>query len=268
MPFQIFKNNKSEILKEFKKQITDNIKTDEEGIIVKADSLGSLEALLVLLRQENIMVCKAGIGRIDKKDIIDANTNFEKNPLNAVVLGFNVKHDEDIKELNLKNIKIFEEEVVYRLIEEIKKWNEEKKKEIEKEKLMKLASVCKLKILHQFVFHNSNPAIFGVRVEAGRLKANTELIDEQMNEIGNVKKIQKDKENLNDGETIGMEVAISVSGANFERQLKDKEYLYSDISAGQFKEFKKNKDILSKEEIDVLQKISQMKRAKEQSWGV
>ena len=267
MPFQAFKNNKAEITKEFKKLIIENIKTDEEGIIIKADSLGSLEALLVLLKESNIKVCKAGIGNIDKKDVIAAKTNYEKDPLKAVILGFNVSHEEDIKELDLKNIKIIESDVIYRLIEQLKEWHDQKAKEIEKEKLMKLASVCKLKILHQFVFHNSNPAIFGVHVEAGKLRANTSLMNEKGEEVGRVKKIQMEKENVEEA-TQGMEVAISLPGVNFERQLEDKDYLYSDISEGMFKEFKKNKEILSKEEIDVLQRIAQIKRAENPSWGI
>ena len=267
MPFQVFKNNKDEIIKEFKKQITDNIQTDNEGIIAKADSLGSLEALLALLKQENIYVCRAGIGRIDKKDVICANTNFENDPTKAVIIGFNVSHDEEIKEMNTANIKIIEEEVVYKLIEKLKEYIENKKKEGEKEKLMKLATLCKLRILGQYVFHNSNPAIFGVRVETGRLKENCTLIDENGEEISDVKRMQADKKGIDEA-SAGMEIAISLTGTNFERQLKDKTFLYSDLSAGQFKEFKKNKELLSKEEIEVLQKISQIKRAKEPTWGV
>ena len=267
MPFQVFKNNKKEILKEFKKLITEQIQVDDEGIIIKADSLGSLEALLVLLRQSGIKVCKAGIGNIDKRDVIAANTNFNSNPLNAVVLGFNVSHEEDIKELDNKNIKIFEEEVVYKLIEKFGEWQEAKRKEIEKEKMMKLAVICKVKILHQFVFHNSNPAIFGVKIEGGKIKSGTRLIDEQGEEIGEVKKIQVDKESVQEA-IQGMEVAISVSGTNYDRQLKEKKDLYSDIGASQFKQFKENKDLLSRDEIEVIQKIAKIKRAKEPTWGV
>jgi translation initiation factor 5B len=267
MPFQVLNKNLDEIKKEFKKQVSENIKTDSEGIIIKADSLGSLEALLVLLRQEGIRVCKAGIGNIDKKDVIAANTNFQTDAIKAVVLGFNVKHEEDIKELDLSKIKIIEEEVVYKLIEKIKEWQEEKRKEIEKEKLMRLACVCKIKILHNFVFHNSNPAIFGIRVEAGKLKSGVRLMSETGEEIGDVKKIQSEKLSVEEA-THGMEVAISISGVNFERQLKDKEFLYSDISAGMYRKFKENKELLSRGEIEVLQKISQIKRAKDVSWGV
>jgi len=267
MPFQVFKNNKEDIIKEFKKQITDNIKTDDEGIIAKADSLGSLEALLVLLKQENISVCRAGIGRIDKRDVICAKTNLEKDTTKAIVIGFNVTHDEEIKEMGIENIKIIEEEVVYKLIEKLKEYIENKRKEVEKEKLMKLATICKLKILSQYVFHNSNPAIFGVRVEAGKLRERCTLIDENGEEVSDVKRMQADKKGIDEA-TAGMEIAISLPGTNFERQLTGKEFLYSDISAPQFREFKKNKELLSREEVEVLQKISQIKRAKEPTWGV
>ncbi len=267
MPFQVFNNNKEEIVKEFRKQVSEQIRTDEEGIVVKADSLGSLEALLFLLRQEGFQIVKAGIGSIDKRDIIVANTNQENNPLNAVVLGFNVKREEDINELDLSKIKIVEEEVVYKLIEKLQQWKIEKENQLEKEKLIGLATVCKLKVLGQYVFHNSNPAIFGVRVEAGKIKPGISLIDEQLNEIGNVKNVQVDKETVKEAKA-GMEVAISVGGANFERQIKGKEYLYSDMGENHFKEFKKNKDVLSKDEIDCLQKIAQIKRAGKPTWGV
>jgi len=267
MPFQVVNNNIEEIKKEFKKQVTEQIKVDEEGIIIKADSLGSLEALLVLLRQEGIRVCKAGIGNIDKRDVIAATTNLQNDALKAVILGFNVSHEEDIKELDLSKIKIFEEEVVYKLIEKIKEWSENKRREVEKEKMMHMASISKIRILHNFVFHNSNPAIFGVKIEAGKLKSGVTLMSDVGEEIGDVKKIQSDKTGVEEAMS-GMEVAISVSGVNFERQLKDKEFLYSDISGNMFKKFKDNKDLLSREEIEVLQKISQIKRAKDVSWGV
>jgi outer membrane protein insertion porin family len=46
--------------------------TDKNGIIVKADTLGSLEALVKLLRENDIQIRRASIGNITKKDISDA----------------------------------------------------------------------------------------------------------------------------------------------------------------------------------------------------
>jgi translation initiation factor 5B len=267
MPFQIFKNNREQIIEEFKKQVTEQIQTDEQGVIIKAESLGSLEALLVLLREKGIRISKAGIGNIDKRDVISANTNLDFNPLDGIIIGFNVAREEEIKELDLSKIKIIEGDVVYKLIEQIEEYRDNKRKEIEKEKLMRLATICKIRILPQYIFRNSNPAVFGIKIEAGKLKPGTGLMDEQGEDIGNVKLIQMEKDSVQEASE-GMEVAISLPGVNFERQLANKEFLYSYISAGQYREFKKNKDILSKSEIDILQKISQINRAKEPTWGV
>jgi len=258
MPFVIYKNNKKQIEQEFKKQISESIKTDKQGIIAKADSLGSLEALLTMLKQNNIQVVKAGIGNINKSDIISAKANLNINELDAVIVGFNTSLDEDAKQIQGK-IKIITDDVIYRLIENLVEFREQKAKEIEKARLMQLTTICKLKILHQYVFRNSNPAIFGVRVEAGKLIQNLNLIDDKNQKIGRVKNIQSENKSVEQA-TQGMEVAISVPGTNFERKIKDKNILYSDITASQFKTFKKNKDLLSQDEIKILNEIAEVKR--------
>jgi len=264
MPFQIFNDNLKEIEKEFKKELSQNIKTDNEGIIIKAESLGSLEALLVLLKQENISVLKAGIGNINKQDISQAKSNIE-NPENVVILGFNVKLDEEAQEK--KDVKILVDDVVYKLIEDLKKFQDEKRKEIEKARLLSLSAVCKLEILHNFVFHNSNPAIFGVKVLAGKLKPELEIIDENGERIGRVKNIQHEKSSIQEASE-GQEVAISVPGITFDRKLKDTKFLYADISEKAFRNLKDNKDLLSSEELKILQELSQIKRKEKANWGM
>ena len=266
MPFEVYKNNKKELKEKFKKEISENIKTQKQGIIAKADSLGSLEALLVLLKQENIPVVKVGIGDINKTDIISAKANLEINELDAVVVGFNVKIDDDAKEMQ-NNLKIITDRVIYKLIEEITKFRVDKRKEIEKKRLMELTTICKLKILHQYVFRNSNPAIFGVKIEAGKLISGLNLIDEKGEKVGRIKKIQSENKPVNEA-TEAMEVAVSIPGKNYERQIKDLNIFYSDISSSQFKNFKKNKDLLSDNEKKILHEISEIKRQKKDDWGI
>ncbi|MFZ1971145.1 MAG: translation initiation factor IF-2 [Candidatus Nanoarchaeia archaeon] len=266
MPFMEFDNNKSEIEKTFKKEISESIKTDSQGIIAKADSLGSLEALLVLLRQSNIPIVKAGIGKISKTDIISAKANLEINEIDAVIVGFNVSVDEDAKPLVSNQIKIITDEVVYKLIDNLTEFREEKSREIEKKRMMDLASLCKIRILNQYVFRNTNPAIFGVKVEAGRLIHGINMIDVYGEKIGRIKNIQLEKNSVDEAHE-DMEVAISIPGTNFERKLKDKEFLYTDLSESQFKNFKKNKDLLSSHEISILQEIANIKREKSPEWG-
>jgi translation initiation factor 5B len=266
MPFIEFTGDKKEIEELFRKEISEHIKTDKSGIIAKADSLGSLEALLVLLKQSNIPVLKAGIGKISKTDIISAKASLEINELDAVVAGFNVSVDEDAKPLINNRIKILTDDVIYKLIENLAEFREEKRKEIEKTRIMALASLCKIKILPQYVFRNTNPAIFGVRIEAGKLKQGISLIDNLGEKTGRIKNIQSENKSVEEA-TEGMEVAVSVPGTNFERKLKDREFLYSDISESQFRNFKKNKDLLSSSEISALQEIAEIKRRENPEWG-
>jgi len=266
MPFLANKNNLAEIKEIFKKEISENIKTENHGIIAKADSLGSLEALLVLLKQSNIPVLKAGIGSINKNDIVCAKANFEINELDAVIAGFNIDVEEDAKEIK-GHVKIITNEVIYELIDKLTEFRIEKAREIEKRRLMGLAHLCKLNILHQYMFRNANPAIFGVKVEAGKLVSGTSLIDETGEEIGKVKNIQSEKKSVQEA-TESMEVAVSISGANFERHIKQKKSLYSDMGESQFRNFKKNKDLLSSNELKALQELAEIKRRIKPEWGI
>ena len=269
MPFVVFEGDIEKIKKEFKKEIGEATKTDDKGIIIKADSLGSLEALITMLRQEKIQIFSAGIGKINKKDIISAQTNLKDNPLNAIILGFNIDEDDEVKQMTKekKDIQILKQEVIYKLIDELVKFKEEKTKKIKKQKLTELTSVCKLKILHQYVFRNSNPAVFGVKVEAGKLRPGTRLINSEGKEIAKVKDVQENQKKVNQAEQ-GKEIAISLPGTMFDRVLQDEEFLYSDLTENQFKQFKENKKLLEQSEIQALQKIAQIKRKEKPTWGV
>jgi len=268
MPFEVYKNNLDEIKKRFKKEISETLKSlqSKQGIIAKADSLGSLEALLTLLKENNIPVVKAGIGAVNKADIISAKANLDINELDAVIVGFNVSVDEEAEGIK-GNIKIITDDVIYKLIENLVKFRQEKAKEIEKKRLMQLTTICKLEILHQYVFRNTKPAIFGVRVAGGKLTSKLNLINEKGEKVGRVKNIQSENKSV-DTASEGMEVAVSIPGQNYERQISDKKFLYTDISESQFRTFKKNKDLLSQSEIKILQEIAEIKRQEKSEWGV
>ena len=263
MPFQVIDNNLDKIKNNFKKEISEEIKTNKIGILVKADSLGSLEALLVLLKQKQIRVIRAGIGPITKKDIYMANTLPEED---RVILGFNIDLSEDTEVEEKEKIKIFTNPVVYKLIENFEEYKIKKSKEIEKQKLEELPNLSKITIL-DFVFRNSNPAVFGIRVDGGVLKKSLRVINKDDEKIGHIKEIQEEKNNVSEAVT-GKEVAISIPGVNFERQLKVGESLYTNLSETEFRKFKENKDLLTREEKSVLQEIAQIKRRINNTWGI
>ncbi len=265
MPFQIYKNNKEEIKALFAQQISESIKTDKNGIIVKADSLGSLEALLKILSQENILVLKAGIGNINKTDVTNAKANLQINETDAVIAGFNVSVDSEAEEIK-NSVSILTNDVIYKLVEDLHKIKEDKRKEIEKKRILGLSPLCKLKILKEHVFRNTNPAIFGVRVEAGKLIQRLQMIDESGERVGKIKNMQSENRAV-EVASEGQELAISVPGINFERRLGNKNFLYSDIAESQFRNFKKNKDLLSSNELRILQEIAEIKRKIKAEWG-
>lgn len=263
LPFVIFKNNLKEIKKTFKKELTENILLDKKGIVVKADSLGSLEAILNILRSEGIQVIRAGIGKINKEDISVAHASQKLDLLDGIVIGFNTSPEDDIVQ---KDVPLFCEDVVYKLVDRIKEWKELKRKEIEKEELLKIGTIAKLEILHQHVFRNSNPSVFGVHVY-GKIISGVNLIDDNGNNVGRIKALQMQNESVKEAKS-GSEIAISIPGIAFDRRLKENKFLYSDISESRFRELKKKKHILASEEISILQEIAAIHRKKKATWGV
>ena len=265
MPFQVISKNNSfeKIAEEFVEEISEEIQTSEIGIIVKADSLGSLEALLLLLKQKQIPVLKACIGPISKKDICLAITLPEED---RIILGFNVELLDEAKIEELKDVKILTNPVVYKLIENLEKWKDEKLRSIERRKLNELPTISKITVL-DFVFRNSSPAVFGVEVNGGILKKGERFINKDDVKIGQVKEIQENRNTVQEG-IKGKEVAISVPGLNFERQMTIGESLYTNLSETQFRKFKEHKDLLSSDEKSVLQEIAIVKRRENPTWGI
>jgi translation initiation factor 5B len=263
MPFVSMKNI-AEASAEVQKEVTEVLKIDKEGIIIKADSLGSLEALLFLLKKSGIKVVRLGIGNINKTDVISASANLKQKPLDAIVLGFNVQLEDDVKQE--EKIKIIANDVIYKLIEDFQLWREEKEKEMQREKLAELTLPCKIKTL-RYVFRKSNPAVIGIRVEGGIMKAGVQMMNSDGEIIDRIKAIQSQNKTLAQAKK-GEEVAISFPNITAGRQVKEDEILFSSISEVEFKHLKENKKLLSHDEIMILQEIARIKRKEKATWGL
>ena len=261
MPFVVAKKEVGEI-NSLQQEIGEILKPDKEGIIAKADSLGSLEALLYLLRKEGIQIKRAGVGNIKKEDIAFALT---LPPIDSVIVAFNVTTEPGIEKKE-KKVKIIEGNVIYKIVEQLIEWKKEKLREIEREKLSSLTFPCKIKVL-PFVFRQSKPAIFGIKVEAGTLKVGTLLMNDQGKEIDKVKSIQIENKNVDKAE-VGLEVAICLPKITFGRQIKEGQILYAALHEKEFREIKKSKECLTKAEIEVLKEIAEIKRKIKPTWGI
>ncbi|MCK5282904.1 MAG: translation initiation factor IF-2 [Nanoarchaeota archaeon] len=240
------------------------IETDKIGLVVKADSLGSLEALLKLLKEEDIPIKKATIGNITKKDISDAASNFESDPFQCVILGFNIV---DISGICDACVKIIKSPIIYEIIETYKRWIEEEKKKKEASELDKLIQPAKLEFLKGYIFRQSSPAIFGVEIIAGTLKANSSLMNRMGKTLSIVKNIQAEKENVDKAEK-GKQVAISLPNVTIGRQLNEGDILYTDMPEEDFKKFKELKAYLSEDQKMVLKEIAEIKRENNIVWGI
>ena len=260
MPLRVVGKDFKKAEREIKEEIEDVIiETEKDGIIVKADTLGSLEALDNILKERNLIIKKASLGNITKSDIAEASSS--QNPLNRVVLGFNVKSDEDSKD-----IKVITNEVIYKILEDYDKWSEHENKRLKKEKLSKLRSLCKIQIMPGFVFRQNNPAVVGVEILLGKLKPNTPLMLNGK-EITSAKSLQLEGENIEEAEK-GKQVAVSLPGVTIGRQVKEGDILYSLVNESDYREFKKTKDFLDKDSIEILKEVADMKRKENAVWGV
>jgi len=253
---------KNEIKKEVEEVI---IETDRQGIVIKADSLGSLEALIKLLKGKNIEVKKASLGNISKKDMSDAKISYEKDPLHSAILGFNISLMQDVTVS--KNVKIFTNNIIYKLIEDFEKWQEQEKKNLEGKEIDFLVRPCKLQIMKGYIFRQNNPAVVGVDVLEGTLKIDTPLMKNNGITITQVKSIQHDQENVDKAEK-GKQVAISLPKVTIGRQITEGDILYSAVPEDDFRKLKEFKKYLSKEEIEILKEIASIMREKNPVWGI
>ena len=253
---------KEEIRKEVEEVL---IETDKQGIVIKADSLGSLEALIQLLWEKNIEIKKASIGSISKKDISDAEISYGKDPMQAAVLGFNADLMPDVKVH--QNVKIISNNVIYKLIEDFEKWREETRKLLESNQLEYLFRPCKIKFLRGYIFRQSNPAVVGVEVLAGTLKSGVSLMKKDGAPLTDVKSIQLEQETIEKAEK-GRQIAVSLPDVVVGRQIHEDDILYSVIPEEQFRKFKELKKYLTQEEITVLKEIAEIMRNQNPMWGI
>ena len=237
--------------------------TSKEGIIIKADSLGSLEALAVLLKEKDIPIQKASVGVISKRDISDAEANYEKDPLRAVILGFNIPVPESVPE----NVKIIAHPVIYKVIEDYEAWVVKARREMELAAMGVLTKPCKIRLLKGYVFRQNNPAVVGVEVLNGTLKNNIRLMNPDGKILTGVRGMQLEQKNIESAER-GKQVAVSLPDVTVGRQIKEGDVLYSFISEDEFRKFKDYKQYLSEDERNLLKEIAGIMRRNNAVWGV
>lgn len=242
------------------------IKVDTEGIIIKADTLGSLEALISLLRDRNIKIRKASIGEITKKDMADAEANVAE-PLQKIILGFNIQLNKEATDYaKNSSVKLITNAVIYRLIEDYEAWLKEQTKTIEANQIDTVIRPAKFQILPGHIFRQSNPAIVGVDLLAGKIKTGMPIM-KQGKVVGVIKTIKIDNENVSEAEA-PKRLPIGIDQAIVGRHIFENDILYSAIPEEHFRKLKDLRSYLKAEEIGVLREIIVMMRTKNPLWGI
>jgi len=264
-PLRVVRGDRATLIEEIKNQSQVNIELDKKGLYIKADTIGSLEALVKESREKGIDIRKVEIGNVSRRDI--SETAAVNNPLERVIFAFNVKILPEAKEeLAKSEVTIFNEEVIYTILENYDLWLAKKKEELEKKRREDYIHPGMIKFLPEYVFRMSHPAVFGVRVLGGRIKVDMRLIDQEGKSIGNIKGMQLDNKPITEA-LQGAEVAISVEGVTIGRQIKGGDILFTDIPESDARKLK-IMDVLNEDEKDVLNKILDIKRRTNKFWGM
>ncbi|TLN08751.1 translation initiation factor IF-2, partial [bacterium] len=98
------------------------VATDKVGVILKADTLGSLEALKVELEKNGVPVRMADIGEVSRREVVEAKVVHRLTPLYGVILAFNVGVLPDAMEESKGEIPVFRHDIIYQLIQSYLDW--------------------------------------------------------------------------------------------------------------------------------------------------
>jgi len=265
-------SNKEEIEK-FTKLIESEMKsmfidTETDGIILKCDTIGSLEAIIEMLRRSQVPVAKADIGPVTRRDVIDAKAIKEKDRHLGIVLSFNVKVLPDAKEESENShIKVFEDKVIYSLIDNYNAWVDEDTANEEDAIFSELIPIAKFTFLKGMVFRNNGPAVFGIRIDVGTLKQKIPFMNMSGRKVGNIHQLQLDKKTVTSAKT-GDEVACSVRDVTIGRQIFEEEVYYTFPPSHEAKQLlNRFMHKLSTEEQQVLNEIVRIQREKEAAYA-
>ena len=259
--------------KEYVRMIEDEveklrIKTERSGIVLKTDTLGSLEAIIESLSRNDVQIRLADIGDVSRRDVAEVEAFGIEDRLLAAVLAFNVKVLPDAEtEAKAAGIPIFQSDIIYHLMEDYLRWREEQRAAGVKAELDAIVRPCKARVLPGFIFRRSRPAIVGVEVLSGRLKPKSPVIALSGKKLGEIQKIQ-DKGNDVQEATAGMQVAVSIEDGVVGRNISEGDVLYADVPERHLKTLMtKFPSELTESDQETVKELIQLKRRENPVWG-
>lgn len=270
VPKELVEQAKEEIIEEIEEF---SIQTDEEGIIIKADTMGSLEALANELRKVKVKIKKAEVGDISKKDVIEASSYASTNPFNGAIISFNTKVLPDARaELEKTDVKLLEGKIIYKLVEDYGAWLKEMEELLKSDEFNKLTKPAMLKILPNCIFRQKDPAVCGVEILYGTLKIGSNVMSDEGKRLGYIKEIRNNQqENIKEAK-VGMQVPVSIDGnIVLGRNAKENDILYVEVPEPEVRKlYHQYKEELRGDEKEALLRYMELKQKIENSifWGI
>jgi translation initiation factor 5B len=234
----------------------------ESGVAIFADTLGGLEALAFECGDKKIPVHEAGVGPVSRSTVMRQATVHE--PTHRAVIAFGVPVLPDAVAEAGEAVRVFRADVMYRAIEEYLTWRQQRQREVDLARWAELVRPAKLEVLEGFVFRASKPAIVGVRVLGGVLRPGVRLMRSDGTEVGLLKGLQRENTSVPEAPE-GTELAASIDGAVFGRNLKARDVLWVSLPEAAARALKDQP--LTPNERTILDEVVRMRRTVHPFWG-
>lgn len=237
------------------------VDTETRGVTLKCDTIGSLEAMGQMLGERGIQIARGDIGAVNHHDIMEARAVKELDRRLGVVLAFNVRILPDaIRESEIGHVRVFSGDVIYKLIDDYAQWVAEDTKHEEDAIFSEITPLAKFTFLKGYVFRNNNPAIFGIRIDAGVLRLRVPIMNSKGRKIGRIHQIQHNGKTVSEA-VAGQEVACSIREATIGRQLFEENVYYTLPNSREAKNLMvRFNDRLSDDQRDALDHIIKVQR--------
>ena len=244
------------------------INTDSNGVTLRCDTIGSIEAIMDLLKKANVNIRSADIGHITRRDVIEASAVREKDRYLGVVLGFNVKVLDDAqRESQERNVKIFNEQIIYNLVRTYTDWVTYQREHEESILFNEIPPICKFQFMRGYIFRRNDPAVFGAEVLVGKLRQKVLVMSNDGKKIGIIQQVQENGKAIEEA-TKGMQVAVSIRGPVIGRQINEEDTFYTDLNSRQAKLLiERFNHRLNEEENEVFKNILGLKRKSDPAYG-
>ncbi|EMA22401.1 translation initiation factor IF-2 [Haloarcula argentinensis] len=270
-PIRVIRDrDRSEVIAEVEEELAEiEVTTQEEGVVIKADTLGSLEALSSTLEEEEIPVMRAEVGAVAPRDVRVAETAGE--PTNQAILAFSVDVLDDARDLaEQEDVELFEDDVIYQLVESYDDHVTAIEEAQQEQILENITRPAKFRILQDHTFRQSDPAVVGVEILSGELRRNVNVIrwdGGEANRVGTLKTIQDEGEDV-DSARAGERMAVSIQGPTVGRQIEEGDDLWVEIPEKHAKILEQElKEDISVDEREALSMYLEKHRNRDPFWG-